>query len=276
MENELIEVYLRSSKRHFDGNDRQAVRALYARYAALPESLGEDQCGLLHACMNRSTQLHGDLMRAHGTYYFHLALKELDSGGRSSITAIGMLSSCTEPDDSGLVASLCLCILTRRQRRHPRCAAQDEWAHSRHGAFKVASGFALPRFRSGRSTFDCLHLPRHVSRPCSRRLLRSSLAVIHLDHSPHILWSELDWDPSEGTDMVKDWTMICMRLETDFYSDPIELDGSRCLESVLQTETKWQITLRSIISSGVRPSSGTQFPPSRGTLNGWSVIRINW
>jgi hypothetical protein len=76
--------------------------------------------------------------------------------------------------------------------------------------------------------------------------------------------------------MVNDWTMICMRHEAEFQSLSVGPGAWTHVEGVLAIETKWHGTLRSIMSAGVRPTAGPRFPPSPGTLNMWSMIRINW
>ncbi|ORY31064.1 hypothetical protein BCR39DRAFT_104404 [Naematelia encephala] len=109
----LMSTFICSPIQHVDVTSRTRVQSLYTRYIALPSSIREDECALIHACLCRAADMRAgtacdtrekDAGRGDGQgrgewadaaiWYFNVTRGELDKWNRPSLFALPYYTSC--------------------------------------------------------------------------------------------------------------------------------------------------------------------------------------
>jgi hypothetical protein len=104
------------------------------------------------------------------------------------------------------------------------------------------------------------------------------IIAAHCDAPPHILWSEVDWDPSGGV-LLLEWPLRVMRLESEFFGQLASQDVKGNVDLVLENDTTWLHASRSIlrcVESISRPAISTNDSPAFAIALGWAVMRVYW
>lgn len=95
------------------------------------------------------------------------------------------------------------------------------------------------------------------------------MATTLLDAQPNILWTEIDWDFT-GTALVSATSLQIMRFEAEFLAIT-GMDHSRDVESVLDTENRWDSFRKSV----QQVHMGEKDTIKHGFL-GWALVRVSW
>lgn len=101
------------------------------------------------------------------------------------------------------------------------------------------------------------------------------IIAYHCDSPPHIVWAEVDWDPTAGV-LLMDWPLRVSRAESAFSVDLAQPTRVAETATVLENDAHWAQLARAISQANVPPPRTSKEAPANEPTLGWAVIRVYW